>query len=77
MALFFNRFEWNRGIIIYDTPAFQSSVGDMGGYYLAATIHHFMMIAGINIFGWEIVSHQSYEEMLLTQVGNDFASELV
>lgn len=75
MALFFNRFGWNRGIILYDTPAFESSVGATGGYLLAVTLHSYMLSAGIDIFGWELISHQSHEETLRTQVGNEFASE--
>lgn len=75
MSFYFNRFEWNRGIIIYDTPAFESSVGTTGGYLLAATIHSYMISSGIDIFGWEILPQQSYEDMLRSTVGNNFASE--
>lgn len=75
MALFFNRFAWNKSVILYDTPAFESTVGATGGYLLAVTIHNYMMIAGIEVFGWELTSHQSYEDMLRTQVGNEFASK--
>lgn len=51
-------------------------MGDSGGYLLALTIHNFMMAEGINVFGWEMMAQQSYEDMLVQIVGNTFASEL-
>lgn len=75
MALF-DRFEWRRAIIIYDTPAFEPTVGSQGGYLLASTIHMYMILLGFDIHGWEIQAQQSYNDMLLRIVGNHFASEL-
>lgn len=72
---YLNRFDWNRAVILYDTPAFQSTVGHDGGYLLAATIHFNMINLGVDVFGWELQSVQTYEEMLLQVVGNNYASE--
>ncbi|KAJ8711872.1 hypothetical protein PYW08_008826 [Mythimna loreyi] len=62
--------------LIYDTPAYERFVGSSGGYLLAATIHNFMIMEGIEVFGWEIMALQPFEEMLVQVVGNTFASEL-
>lgn len=70
------RFDWGRAALIYDTPAYEIFVGDSGGYLLAATIHNFMLAEGIDVFGWEMMTQQSFEEMLVQIVGNTYASEL-
>ncbi|PZC83038.1 hypothetical protein B5X24_HaOG208905 [Helicoverpa armigera] len=59
--------------LLYDTPAYESLVGGSGGYLMAATIHGYMLGSSIEVFGWEMMAQQSFEDMLVQIVGNDFA----
>lgn len=73
--ILFNRFGWGRTVLIYDTPAYRVYGGDSSGYLLAATIHTYMLSESIEVFGWELLAQQTYEEMLVQVVGNNYASE--
>lgn len=70
-----NRFNWNRVVILYETPAYGQTVGNDGGYLLAASVHYYMINAGVDAFGWELQPFNTYEEMLVEVVGNNYASE--
>lgn len=63
-------------MLLYDTPSYEYLVGSTGGFLLANNIHMFMLFQGIDVHGREIQPWQTYEELLLQSVGNDFASEL-
>ncbi|XP_028166317.1 uncharacterized protein LOC114357069 isoform X2 [Ostrinia furnacalis] len=71
----FRQFDWTRAALLFDTPAFEAEVGGNGGHLLASTIHLYMISEGITVFGKELVASQPHEEMLLQDVGNNFASE--
>ncbi|XP_060806014.1 atrial natriuretic peptide receptor 1 isoform X2 [Amyelois transitella] len=71
------RFEWQRCVLIYDTPAYHDTVGGSGGFLLASTIHNYMLLEGISVFGKEMIAQQSHEEMLLQDVGNSYAIVVV
>lgn len=50
-------------------------VGTRGGFFLASTIHNYMIIEGIDVFGRELQPMQSHEDLLIQNVGVNFASE--
>ncbi|KAL0818846.1 hypothetical protein ABMA28_008166 [Loxostege sticticalis] len=68
-------YDWRRAALIYETPAYHAKVGLTGGFLLASTIHNYMLYYGITVFGKELIPSQPHEEMLLQDVGNNFASE--
>lgn len=70
-----HRYGWLRTVLLYDTPAYLGDVGGSGGHLLASTIHTYMLSEGINVFGKELISTQPHEEMLVQDVGNEYASE--
>lgn len=72
-----NRFEWQRIALIYDTPAYNEQVGASGGFLLASTIHDYLIYTGFSVLGKEISQQQTYEELLIETVGNNYASELL
>uniref|UniRef100_A0A2A4JMG0 Uncharacterized protein n=1 Tax=Heliothis virescens TaxID=7102 RepID=A0A2A4JMG0_HELVI len=49
--------------LLYDTPAYESLVGGSGGYLMAATIHGYMLGTSIEVFGWEMMAQQSFEDI--------------
>ncbi|CAG9568152.1 unnamed protein product [Danaus chrysippus] len=56
---------------------FKYSIGWRGGFLLASTIHDYMILEGIDVFGREIQPQQTYEDLLLQNVGSNYASESV
>nr|XP_026500135.1 atrial natriuretic peptide receptor 3 [Vanessa tameamea] len=68
------QFQWTRAIILYDTPSYVNHVGSRGGFLLASTIHQYMTIEGIDVFGREIQNMQSHEDLLIQNVGVNYAT---
>ncbi|CAK1594038.1 unnamed protein product [Parnassius mnemosyne] len=69
------KFGWTRAVILYETPGYMLFVGASGGYLMASSIHQYMLFEGINVYGREIQPRQPYKELLLENVGNNYASE--
>lgn len=74
----FDRFEWTRTVLLYETRAFETIVGMNGGFLLASTIHEFLIYEQLQVFGWELQfnnNNNTLQDQLIEHVGNNFASE--
>ncbi|CAH2054245.1 unnamed protein product, partial [Iphiclides podalirius] len=48
-----------------------------GGFLMASTIHEYMLLEGIAVFGREMQPQQTYEDLLIQYVGNNFANDKI
>lgn len=71
----FNRFEWRRTALLYDSAAYEEYVGQGGGFLLASTVHEYLTVERFEIHAWELQLQFSLEDQLIQHVGNNYASE--
>lgn len=73
--MFIDRFDWGRAVILYETPAYLPFVGGSGGFLMASTVHEYMLFEGMAVSGREMQPQQTYKDLLVQNVGNNYASE--
>lgn len=73
----FNRFEWRRLALLYESQAFEETVGQSGGFLLASTLNEFLVLERFEVHARELQLQNSLQDQLIQNVGNDYASELL
>lgn len=71
----FNRFEWRRTALLYESRAFEETVGQSGGFLLASTLNEFLIFERFEVHARELLLQDSLRDQLLQHVGFNYASE--
>lgn len=71
----FNRYEWGRTALLYESRSYEETVGQSGGFLLASTLHEFLIIEDFEVHARELQLHNSLRDQLIQHVGFNYASE--